>query len=114
MAWEIAESFVDKYLGLHRFIFVDRTITTAAGEHAKYQFDLVLGRGTSGTNCPHCHQKLQVTHALNKDGALVNEAGDELDPKKLALAKIAELNEFHARMDAHARRHKASVGPPKR
>lgn len=99
MAWEIEDQYVDKELGMHRFVLVEKTLG------ARQQFDVVLGTGHDGQSCPHCSAPVRLGWKLGEDGKLVDKDGLEVVPRTVARQRIADLNAFHARMDKHAQRH---------
>ncbi len=113
--WEIESQEVDKAEGVHRFSMIERGVTTRDGEPARYKFVVGLGTGHDGQSCHACGQKVEHKHTLHADGGLRHADGTELVPRDEAKKKLAELNDFHARMDAHARRHRAKIyaGPGK-
>lgn len=99
MAWEIEEQYVDKELGLHRFVLVEKTLG------ARQRYDVVLGTGHDGQSCPHCGAAVRLGWTLDDAGKLMDGEGKEIRPRDLAKARMAALNAFHARMDRHAARH---------
>ena len=108
MGWEIEREELDKAEGVHRFVLIERGVLDRSGNPARHHFYIMLGTGTDGKSCPHCGQEVKTGLTLQKDGVLVHAEGEH-NPRELVKAKIAELPEFHARMDAYAARHKAPI-----
>jgi len=115
MAWEIESQEVDKAEGVHRFVLVERSVITRDGNPARHHVMIMLGTGADGQSCPTCNQAVQHGHTLQSDGKLIHHTGREVVPLDEAKKVLAQLNDFHARMDAHAQLHKAPIytGPKK-
>lgn len=109
MSWEIEEEHVDKAEGIHRYMLIERSVTTRDGHPARALFYIVLGTGADGNSCPHCHSEVKTGLVLSDDGALMHAELGEHKPHEMVKQHIAKLNAFHARMDAYAARHKATV-----
>lgn len=114
MSWEIDYEHVDKCEGTHRFGLIEKSVIDRSGNPARYEYVIILGAGTDGNSCPHCNQKVDRGLTLTAEGALLHSEGEH-KPFDLVKAKISELNDFHARMDAYTRRHRATPykGPKK-
>jgi hypothetical protein len=129
MAWEIEEQHIDKALGLHRYILVDKTVIQRDGQPARFHYDIALGSGIDGESCPHCHAPMRRSHVLHGSGrmllaehleAALNEPhlgkriemldkADEMNPRDEVKGIIDQLNAFHDRMEKYARRHSVPV-----
>lgn len=108
MGWEIEYEEVDKAEGQHRFGLIEKGVKTRDGSLARFLYVIVLGTGTDGESCPHCTQKVNRGFELHADGALRHPEGEH-KPFELVQAKIAELNDFHSRMDSYTKRHGATM-----
>lgn len=108
MSWEIEHDELDKAEGTHRFSLIERSVIDRSGNAARYLFTIILGVGSDGESCPHCNQVVARGVTLTAEGVLKHATGEH-NPRELVKAKLAELNDFHARMDAYGRRHKATV-----
>lgn len=129
MAWEIEEQHIDKALGLHRYILVDKTVIQRDGQPARFHFDIALGSGVDGESCPHCHAPMRRSHVLHTSGRMllaehlekargeidtVRRAGmiedaEEMNPHNEVRGIINQLNAFHERMEKYARLHSVPV-----
>lgn len=110
MGWEIERSEVLKSQGIHRIIYVNRDVLEEDGEPMRCHRIIRLGVGIDGESCGHCNQPVQRELRLNADGKLYHHVTlEEHSPLEIAKKDVADLNAFHARMDAYAERHKATV-----
>jgi len=125
MAWEIEEQHIDKALGLHRYILVDKTVIQRDGQPARFHYDIALGSGIDGESCPHCHAPMRRSHVLHTSGrmllaehlekaiktpiAMGIEAVPEMNPHEEVRGIINQLNAFHERMEKYARLHNVPV-----
>jgi len=125
MAWEIEEQHLDKALGLHRYILVDKTVIQSDGQPARFRYDIALGSGFDGESCPHCHAPMRRTHVLHESGRMLSavhleeatKAGPvtafhkvpEMNPHAEIKGVIDQLNAFHDRMEKYARLHRIPV-----
>jgi hypothetical protein len=109
MSWEIESEHVNKAQGLHRFVFIEKGVIDDDGQPARFHFHIKLGMGSDGESCGHCGQPVQRDITLANDGGLVHAVRGAVSPHDLAREKIAELNAFHARMDAYVAKHKATL-----
>jgi hypothetical protein len=108
MSWEIESEHVDKAEAVHRFTLVERGVIDRNGNPARHKFYIVLGMGSDGVSCAHCNQPVKREIALSEDGTLIHHTRGAVVPRDLAREKIAELNAFHAKMDAYTQMHKAT------
>jgi hypothetical protein len=108
MSWEIETEHVNKAQGLHRFVFIERSVIDDDGQPARFHFHIRLGMGSDGERCGHCDQPVSRDISLAEDGSLVHATRGAVSPHDLAREKLAELNAFHARMDAYTKLHKAT------
>lgn len=115
MSWEIEYEEVDKAEGVHRFGLIHRGVITRDGEFARAKHHIALGVGVDGQSCPHCHAPIETGMKLHDDGGIRDTEGKELTPREEIRKRIAQLDEFHGRMDAYVRRHNLKVykGPQK-
>ncbi len=116
MAWEKELDEVDKALGVHRIVLINRNVTTLDGQPQRHVIEIVLGSGTDGASCPHCNAPIERNLALGADGALRHKELGERRPADIVKEEIRKLEEFHARMEAYAQRHQVPIykGPKNR
>lgn len=111
MTWERdrANERVDLALGMHHLPLVNRAVKKTDGGLLTFDLKVQLGTGHDGESCPYCHQAVKRDYTLQADGMLRNSEGKELKPADVADEYVRNLNDFHARMELHARLHKVRI-----
>jgi hypothetical protein len=105
MPWEIERHHVDLAEMMHETVFVERGVTTRAGEPARHILQIALGAdGLSSTRGPGSSNL-----TLEDDGTLKDADGNVINPAAKQQEVLAKLNGLHKRGRAFAKKHGTKI-----
>jgi hypothetical protein len=119
MAWEREYHHIDLDESQHTIGLVDRSVTTMAGQPARYLIHIKMGDGPleyqvgTGVGADGKIQPRSVRVHLGgdlvvqKDGTLKDSEGNVFDPRDFEQKMIEKLNAHHAALRTYARKHGA-------